>query len=151
MRDFPREVIPRFLDSHNERLNSLLEDKRLSVWRAIFKNNNWSEADILSMLERGLPDTTYDALRRANGDLDRAVKIVLIVVYDDFFINSLGGQLRAAAIRCLEPNESLEILLGTVDDVVIDAYDQLEDRIAQRVNDIAESMLEDCREDFMSY
>lgn len=151
MRDFPSDVIPRFLDSHNERLNSLLEDKRLSVWRAIFKNNNWSEADVLSMLESGLPDATYDALRRTNGDLDRAVKIVLIAVYEDFFINSLGGQLRAAAIRCLEPNESLEILLCTVDDVVIDAYDQLEDRIAQRVNDIAESMLEDCREDFMSY
>lgn len=139
-------------DLRNKMLNSLFGDKRLSAWRDVFRNDDWTRAAILREIDGGLPKAlVYDALRRTNGDLDRAVKIVLIAVYDDFFINSLGGQLRAAAIRCLESNESLEILLGTVDDVVIDAYDQLEDRIAQRVNDIAESMLEDCREDFMSY
>ena len=147
----PHEMIPESRDRRNEKLNSLLEDKRLSAWRAIFKNSDWTEAALLHEIDGGLPDVIYDTLRRSRGDLDRAIQTVLLIVYEDFFIDALGHELRAVATDRLEPNDDLKSLLGTVDEVVTHSSDRLEGRITQRVKDIGEQMLHELRSEFMEY
>lgn len=147
----PHEMIPESRDRRNEKLNSLLEDKRLSAWRAIFKNSDWSEAAVLHEIDGGLSDIVYDSLRRTSGDLDRAIQMALLIVYEDFFIDFLGGELRAIAIDRLEPNDDLQHLLGTVNEVVTHTSDRLERKVTQRAKDIAEPMLDELRAEFMPY
>ena len=147
----PHEMIPESRDRRNEKLNSLLEDKRLSAWRAIFKNSDWSEAAVLHEIDGGLSDIVYDSLRRTNGDLDRAIQMALLIVYEDFFIDFLGGDLITIAIDRLEPNDDLKSLLGTVNEVVTHTSDRLERKVTQRAKDIAEPMLDELRAEFMPY
>lgn len=147
----PHEMIPESRDRRNERLNSLLEDKRLSAWRAVFKNSEWTEAALLHEIDGGLSDIVYDSLRRSRGDLDRAVQMALLIVYEDFFIDFLGGELNSVAINRLEPNDDLRSLLGTVNEVVTHASDRLERRVTQRAKDTAEQMLDEFRAEFMEY
>ena len=147
----PHEMIPESRDRRNEKLNSLLEDKRLSAWRAVFKNSEWTEAALLHEIDGGLSDIVYDSLRRSRGDLDRAIQMALLIVYEDFFIDFLGGELNSVAINRLEPNDDLRSLLGTVNEVVTHASDRLERRVTQRVEDIAEPMLDELRAEFMEY
>lgn len=147
----PHEMIPESRDRRNERLNSLLEDKRLSVWRAVFKNSEWTESALLHEIDGGLSDIVYDSLRRSRGDLDRAIQIALLIVYEDFFIDFLGGELRAVATDRLEPDDDLKYLLGTVNEVVTHTSDRLERKVTQRAKDIAEPMLDELRAEFMPY
>lgn len=147
----PHEMIPESRDRRNEKLNSLLEDKRLSAWRAVFKNSEWTEAALLHEIDGGLSDIVYDSLRRSRGDLDRAVQMALLIVYEDFFIDFLGGELNSVAINRLEPNDDLRSLLGTVNEVVTHASDRLERRVTQRAKDTAEQMLDEFRAEFMEY
>ena len=147
----PHEMIPESRDRRNERLNSLLENKSLSAWRSVFKNSDWTEAALLHEIDGGLSDIVYDALRRSRGDLDRAVQITLLIVYEDFFIDFLGGELNSVAINRLEPNDDLKSLLGTVNEVVTHASDRLERRVTQRAKDTAEQMLDELRAEFMDY
>lgn len=148
---YPSKVVPWSLDNRSDRLNLLLENKYLSTWRSVFKNSDWSESAILSKVEVGLPRIVYSALHRSSGDPDRAAQIAVQIVYEDFFIDFLAGELRAVATDRLEPNEDLEILLGTVNGVVTDAYNRLESRITQRVEEVTGQMIEDCGEDFMQF
>ena len=130
----------------NKMLNSLFKDKRLLAWRDVFENDDWTRAAILREIDGGLSKALiYDVLRQSDGDLDRAAKIAGSIVYEDFFVNVLASEMKAVATSRLEPNEDLESLLGTVNDVVTGEFFELADSIEQRVKDIAESMLEDCR------
>lgn len=127
---------------HNKMLNSLLRDKRLSAWRDVFKNDNWTRIAIFNEIESGLQkDLVYDSLRRSDGDLDRAAKMAASVVYEDFFVDVLGGELRAAATSRVEPSDDLETLLGTVNNVVSREFFEFAGWTEQRAKDIAEPML----------
>ena len=135
---------------HNKMLNSLLRDKRLSAWRDVFRNDNWTRIAIFDEIESGLQkDLVYDSLRRSDGDLDRAAKMAASVVYEDFFIDILGGELRAAATSRVEPSDDLETLLGTVNKVVSREFFDFAGWIEQRAKDIAESMIDEYQAESM--
>lgn len=147
MSHLPSKTIPSNCDHHNRKLNRLLTyENFLEHWQDVFRNDDWTRAAILHEIEGGLSkDLVHDALRKSDGDLDRAAKIAGSIVYEDFFVNVLASEMKAVATSRLEPNEDLESLLGTVNDVVTGEFFELADSIEQRVKDIAESMLEDCR------
>lgn len=135
---------------HNKMLNSLLRDKRLSAWRDVFRNDNWTRIAIFDEIESGLQkDLVYDSLRRSDGDLDRAAKMAASVVYEDFFIDILGGELRAAATSRVEPSDDLETLLGTVNKVVSREFFDFAGWIERRAKDIAESMIDEYQAESM--
>lgn len=153
MSHLPSKTIPSNRDHRNWKLDRLRTyENFLDSWQDVFENDDWTRAAILHEIECGLSkDLVHDALRKSDGDLDRAAEIAGSIVYEDFFVNVLASEMKAVATSRLEPNEDLESLLGTVNDVVTGEFFELADSIEQRVKDIAESMLEDCREDFMSY
>ena len=137
----PDNTIPGACDRRNERLNALLSNNFFEEWRAIFKNSDWTEAALLHEIDGGLSKAlVYDSLRESGGDLDRAAKIVGSIVYEDFFVNVLAGELRAVATSRLESSDDLETLLGTVNDVVTGEFFELADSIEQLVKDLAEQM-----------
>lgn len=108
----------------------------------VFKNDVWAtQAALLREIEAGLPSLIYDTLRRSNGDLDKALDIVLMIVHDDFFFDVLANEMRTTAMDQLEPNDDLEALLGTVDDVVADHFHRMRGVIRVRAKAIAEPML----------
>lgn len=139
----PSLVVPSFLDVLNTagRLDSLIEWRNLTAWRPVFKNDDWKESVILHRAEDGLPKIVYDSLRRAQGDLGEAVWITLNIVREEFFVETLGGELRAVAIDRLEPNDDLKTLLDTVDDVATNAFYKLMRQIEEQAKAIAEPML----------
>lgn len=138
----PSEVFQESRDRRDDSLNSLFEDRRVSTWGEVFENDVWAtQAAFLHEIETGLPHLVYDALRRSNGDLDKALDIVLMIVHDDFFFDVLANEMRATAIDQLEPNDDLAALLGTVDDVVADHFHRMRGVIRVRAKAIAEPML----------
>lgn len=144
------KTILNICDLRNKMLDSLFKDKRLSAWRDVFENDDWTRAAILREIDGGLSkDLVYDALRKSDGDLDRAAKMAASVVCEDFFVNVLAGELRAVATSRLEPNDDLETLLGTVNDLVTGEFFEWADSIEQRVKDIAEPMLDELRSEPM--
>lgn len=144
------KTILNICDNHNRMLNSLLRHKRLSAWRDVFRNDNWTRLAIFNEIESGLQkDLVYDSLRRSDGDLDRAAKMAASVVYEDFFIDILGDELRAAATSRVEPSDDLEILLGTVNNVVSREFFEFAGWTEQRAKDIAESMIGEFKEESM--
>ena len=135
-------------DNHNKMLNSPLRHKRLSVWRDVFRNDNWTRIAIFNEIESGLQKgLVYDSLRRSDGDLDRAAKMAASVVYEDFFVDVLGGELRAAATSRVEPSDDLETLLGTVNNVVSREFFEFAGWTERRAKDIAESMIDEFKEE----
>ena len=129
-------------DNHNKMLNSLLRHKRLSVWRDVFRNDNWTRIAIFNEIESGLQKgLVYDSLRRSDGDLDRAAKMAASVVYEDFFVDVLANEMRAVATSRLEPSDDLETLLGTVNNVVSREFFEFAGWTERRAKDVAESMI----------
>lgn len=151
MSHLPSKTIPSNCDHHNWKLNRLLTyENFLEHWQDVFRNDDWSEAAILREIDGGLSKAlVYDALRESGGDLDRAAKIAASVVYEDFFVNVLAGELRTVAINRVEPSDDLETLLGTVNDVVTGEFFELADSIEQRVKDLAESMIDEYQAESM--
>ena len=144
------KTILNICDLRNKMLNSLFKDKRLSVWRDVFENDDWARAAILREVDGGLSKAlVYDKLRESDGDLDRAAKIAASVVYEDFFVNVLASEMKAVATSRLEPNEDLETLLGTVNDVVTGEFFELADSIEQLVKDLAEQMRDELNSELM--
>lgn len=144
------KTILNICDLRNKMLNSLFKDKRLSAWRDVFENDDWAGAAILREIDGGLSKAlVYDALRESGGDLDRAAKIAASVVYEDFFVDVLGGELRTVAINRVEPSDDLETLLGTVNDVVTGEFFELADSIEQLVKDLAEYMRQELNSELM--
>lgn len=138
----PHEVFKESRNRRDDMLTLLFEDRRVGVWGDVFENDVWAEeAALLHEIEIGLPGIVYGALRRSNGDLDKALDIVLMIVHDDFFVDFLTNEMRAVAMDRLEPNDDLEALLGTVDDVVADKFHRMKGLIRVRAKDIAEPML----------
>lgn len=135
------KTILNICDLRNKMLNSLFKDKRLSAWQDVFENDDWTRAAILREIDGGLSKAlVYDVLRESGGDLDRAAKMAASVVYEDFFVDVLSGELRTVAINRVEPSDDLETLLGTVNDVVTGEFFELADSIEQLVKDLAEYM-----------
>lgn len=151
MSHLPSKTIPSACDHRNWKLDRLRTyENFLDDWQDVFENDDWTRAAILHEIEGGLSkDLIHDALRKSDGDLDRAAKIVGSIVYEDFFVDVLANELKATATSRLEPNEDLESLLGTVNDVVTGEFFELADSIEQRVKDIAESMLDEYRAESM--
>lgn len=144
------KTILNICDLRNKTLNSLFKDKRLSAWRDVFENDDWTSAAILREIDGGLSKAlVYDTLRESDGDLDRAAKIAASVVYEDFFVNVLASEMKAVATSRLEPNEDLETLLGTVNDVVTCEFFELADSIEQLVKDLAEQMRDELNSELM--
>lgn len=138
----PSKVFQESYDRRNDKLDLLFEDRRVSTWGDVFENDVWAtQAAFLREIEAGLPHLIYDALRRSNGDLDKALDIVLMIVHDDFFFDVLSNEMRATAIDQLEPNDDLKTLLDTVDDVVADHFHRMKGVIRVRTKAIAEPML----------
>lgn len=142
MSHLPSKTIPSNRDHRNWKLDRLRTyENFLDSWQDVFENDDWTEAAILREIDGGLSKAlVYDALRKSDGDLDRAAEIVASVVYEDFFVNVLAGELRAVATSRLEPNDDLETLLGTVNDLVTGEFFELADSIEQLVKDLAEQM-----------
>lgn len=137
-------------DRHNKMLNSLLRDKRLSAWRDVFRNDDWARATLWHRIDGGLSKAlVYDVLRQTDGDLDRAAKMAASVVYEDFFVDVLANELRAVAIDQLEPNDDLETLLGTVNDVVTGEFFELACSIERLVKNFADQMLDELNSELM--
>lgn len=136
----PHEMIPESRNHRNSRLNELLEDKRLTAWRGVFKNDDWSEAAVLHEIDGGLSDVVYEALRQTRGDKDEALDVVMICVQDEFFNDYLLGELEHVAKDRLKPNDDLAALLGTTPEVVNRAFNRLANRIVQRVTDLSDEM-----------
>lgn len=144
------KTILNICDLRNKMLNSLFKDKRLSAWRDVFENDDWTRAAILCEIDRGLfKDLVYDSLRKSDGDLDRAAKMAASVVYEEFFVDILADEMRAVALDSLEPNDDLETLLGTVNDVVTGEFFELADSIEQLVKDLAEQMRHELNSELM--
>lgn len=144
------KTILNICDLHNKMLNSLLRDKRLSAWRDVFKNDDWTEAVIWREIDGGLSKAlVYDTLRRSDGDLDRAAKMAASVVYEDFFVDVLANELRTVAINRVEPSDDLETLLGTVNDLVTGEFFEWADSIEQLVKDLAEQMRHELNSELM--
>lgn len=143
MSHLPSKTIPSNCDHRNWKLDRLLTyENFLEHWQDVFERDDWSEAAILHEIDRGLSkDLVYDALRKSDGDLDRAAKIAGSIVYEDFFVDVLANELRTVAINRVESSDDLETLLGTVNDLVTGEFFELADSIEQRVKDIAEPML----------
>ena len=151
MSHLPSKTILDVCDYRNWKLARLLTyENFFEHWQDVFENDDWTEAAILREIDGGLSKAlVYDALRESGGDLDRAAKIAASVVYEDFFVNVLAGELRAVATSCLEPNEDLETLLGTVNDVVTGEFFELADSIEQLVKDLAEQMRDELNSELM--
>ena len=144
------KTILNICDLRNKMLNSLFKDKRLSAWRDVFENDDWARAAILREIDGGLSKAlVYDTLRESDGDLDRAARLAASVVYEEFFVDILVDELRTVAINRLEPNEDLETLLGTVNDVVTGEFFELADSIEQLVKDLAEQMRHELNSELM--
>ena len=138
----PNEVFQESYDRRNDSLDLLFEDRRVSTWGNVFENDVWAtQSALLCEIEAGLSSLIYDSLRRSNGDLDKALDIVLMIVHDDFFFDVLANEMRATAIDQLEPNDDLKTLLDTVDDVVADGFHRMKGVIRVRAKAIAEPML----------
>lgn len=134
----------------NKMLNSLFKDKRLSAWRDVFENDDWARAAIWREIDGGLSKAlVYDTLRESDGDLDRAAKMAASVVCEDFFVNVLASEMKAVATSRLEPNEDLETLLGTVNDVVTGEFFERAYSIEQLVKDLAEQMRDELNSELM--
>ena len=145
------KTILNICDLRNKMLNSLFRDKRLSAWRDVFKNDDWTAAEIWREINGGLSKAlVYDTLRESDGDLDRAAKMAASVVCEDFFVNVLASEMKAVATSRLEPNEDLETLLGTVNDVVTGEFFEWTDSIEQLVKDLAEQMRHELNSELMS-
>lgn len=151
MLHLPSETIPSNCDHRNWKLNRLLTyENFLEHWQNVFEMDDWSKAVILHEVDHGLSkDLVYDALRKSDGDLDRAAKIAASVVCEDFFVDVLANELRTVAINRVEPSDDLETLLGTVDDLVVGEFFELADSIEQRVKDLAEPMCHELNSELM--
>lgn len=135
---------------HNKMLNSLLRNKRLSAWRDVFGNDDWTRAVIFREIDRGLSKAlVYDTLRESDGDLDRAGKTAASIIYEDFFIDVLANDMRTVATSLIEPSDDLEALLGTVNGVVSREFLELSGWIERLVKDLAEPMLDELRSELM--
>lgn len=134
---------------HNKMLNSLLRDKRLSAWRDVFENSNWSDAAILHRIDDVLLGSIYDMLRQANGELDKTIEIVLQSVYKNFFMGTLADELREAVVDRLVMNDDAKTLLRTVNDVVDNTARRLEGEIVQRVEDLVGPMIDEYQAESM--
>ena len=137
------KTILNICDLHNKMLNSLLEDKRLSAWRDVFKNDDWTRSAIWRRIDDVLSESIYDMLRQAGGELDKTTQIALQSVYKNFFMDTLADELREVAIDNLEMNDDLKSLLRTVNDVVDNTARRLEGEIVQRVEDLVGPMIEE--------
>lgn len=148
---FPGHTIPDNCDRRNWKLDRLLTyENFLEHWQDVFERDDWTRAAILREIDHGLSkDLVYDTLRKSDGDLDRAAKMAASVVYEDFFVDVLGGELRTVAINRVEPSDDLETLLGTVNDVVTGEFFELADSIEQLVKDLAEQMCHELNSESM--
>lgn len=136
-------------DNHNKMLNSLLRHKRLSVWRDVFEDSNWSDAAILHRIDDVLSESIYDMLRQAGGELDETIQIALQSVYKNFFMDTLADELREVAIDRLVMNDDAKTLLRTVNDVVDNTARRLEGEIVQRVEDLVGPMIDEYQAESM--
>ena len=138
------KTILNICDLRNKMLNSLFRDKRLSAWRDVFKNDDWTGAAIWREIDGGLSKAlVYDVLRQSDGDLDRAAKLAASVVYEEFFVDVLANELRTVAINRVEPSDDLETLLGTVNDLVTGEFFEWADSIEQLVEDFVGPMIDE--------
>lgn len=151
MFNLPSKTIPSSCDHRNWKLDRLLTyENSLEHWRDVFDNDDWTRAAILRKIDGGLSKAlVYDTLRESEGDLDRAAKIAASVVYEDFFVNVLASEMKAVATSRLEPNEDLETLLGTVNDVVTGEFFELADSIERLVKDLAEQIRDELNSELM--
>lgn len=143
------ETILNICDLRNEMLNSLFKDKRLSAWRDVFEDSDWSDAAILYRIDDVLSESIYDMLRQANGDLDETIQIALQSVYKNFFMSTLAYELREAVVDRLEMNDDAKTLLRVVDDVVDNTARRLEGEIIQRVEDLVGPMIDEYHAELM--
>ena len=137
------KTILNICDLRNKMLNSLFKDKRLSAWRDVFEDSNWSDSAILHRIDDVLSETIYDMLRQAGGELDKTIQIALQSVYKNFFMDTLADELREVAIDRLEQNDNMKTLLRTVNDVVDNTARRLEGEIIQRVEDLVGPMIDE--------
>ena len=151
MSHLPSKTILDVCDYRNWKLARLLTyENFFEHWQDVFENDDWAEAAILREIDGSLSKAlVYDALRESGGDLDRAAKLAASVVYEDFFVDVLANELRAVATSCLEPNDDLETLLGTVNDFVTGEFFELADSIEQLVKDLAEQMRHELNSELM--
>ena len=151
MSHLPSKTILKICDLRNWKLNRLLTyENFFEHWQDVFENDDWTEAAILHEIDRDLSKAlVYDALRQSDGDLDRAAKMAASVVYEDFFVDVLANELRTVATSRLEPNDDLETLLGTVNDLVTGEFFELADSIEQLVMDLADQMRHELNSELM--
>lgn len=151
MSHLPSKTILDVCDHRNWKLNRLLTyENFFEHWQDVFENDDWTRAAILSEIDGGLSKAlVYDTLRQSDGDLDRAAMLAASAVYEDFFVDVLGGELRAVATSRVEPSDDLETLLGTVNDVVTGEFFELSDSIEQLAKDLAEQMRHELNSELM--
>ena len=143
------KTILNICDLRNKMLNSLFRDKRLSAWRDVFENSNWSDAAILHRIDDVLLEAIYGMLRQAGGELDETIQIALQSVYRNFFMGTLAYELREAVVNRLEMNDDAKTLLRTVNDVVDNTARRLEGEIVQRVEDLVGPMIDEYHAELM--
>lgn len=143
------KTILNICDLRNKMLNSLFKDKRLSAWRDVFEDSDWSDAAILHRIDDVLSESIYDMLRQANGDLDETIQIALQSVYKNFFMGTLAYELREAVVDRLVMNDDAKTLLRIVDDVVDNTARRLEGEIVQGVEDLVGPMIDEYQAESM--